>query len=89
MGVPAHALWPTKCWADLPADDRPGVARPTIPFVFTYLDDILVASSSPENHMHHLKEVFVADIDDTEVIWIAFIRDTQVKTLVLPEDRTK
>ena len=62
---------------------------PMIPFVFTYLDDILVASSSPENHMHHLKEVFVADIDDTKVIWIAFIRDTQVKTLVLPEDRTK
>ena len=29
-----------------------------LPFVFTYLDDILVASSSPENHMHHLKEVF-------------------------------
>ena len=29
-----------------------------LPFVFTYLDDILVASYSPENHMHHLKEVF-------------------------------
>ena len=29
-----------------------------LPFVFTYLDDILGASSSPENHMHHLKEVF-------------------------------
>ena len=29
-----------------------------LPFVFTYLDDILVASSSPEIHMHHLKEVF-------------------------------
>ena len=29
-----------------------------LPFVFTYLDDILVASSLPENHMHHLKEVF-------------------------------
>ena len=29
-----------------------------LPFVFTYLDDILVARSSPENHMHHLKEVF-------------------------------
>ena len=28
-----------------------------LPFVFTYLDDILVASSSPENHMHLLKEV--------------------------------
>ena len=24
-----------------------------------------------------------------EVIWIALLRDTQVKTLVLPEDRTK
>ena len=29
-----------------------------LPFVFTYLDDILVASSSPENHMHHRKKVF-------------------------------
>ena len=29
-----------------------------LPFVFTYLFDNLVASSSPENHMHHLKEVF-------------------------------
>ena len=29
-----------------------------LPFVFTYLDDILVASYSPENHMHHLKDVF-------------------------------
>ena len=27
-------------------------------FVFTYLDDIPVSSSSPENYMHHLKEVF-------------------------------
>ena len=80
-----------------PSGRRPGADAPPappslrhcLPFVFTYLDDILVASSSPENHMHHLKEVFVADIDDTEVIWIAFIRDTQVKTLVLPEDKTK
>ena len=30
MRVSAHALWTTKCWANLPADDRPGVARPTI-----------------------------------------------------------
>ena len=29
-----------------------------LPFVFTYLDDIIVASPSPENHMHHPKEVF-------------------------------
>ena len=37
----------------------------------------------------HFPLSIVADIDDTEVIWIALLKDTQVKTLVLPEDRTK
>ena len=30
----------------------------TIPFVFVYIDDILVASSSPEEHLEHLEVVF-------------------------------
>ena len=39
-----------------------------LPFVFTYLDDILVASSSPENHMHHLKEVFKRLSENSQII---------------------
>ena len=27
-------------------------------FVFVYIDDILIASSSPEEHMQHVREVF-------------------------------
>ena len=39
-----------------------------LPFVFTYLDDIHVASSSPENQMHHLKEVFIRLSENSLII---------------------
>ena len=29
-----------------------------LPFVFTYIDDLLIASETPEEHEHHLRTLF-------------------------------
>ena len=38
-----------------------------LPFATTYIDDVLVISSTPEQHVHHLQEVFqrLKDVDLT------------------------
>ena len=39
-----------------------------LPFIFVYLDDILVASRSPEEHLHHLRALFNRLRDNSLII---------------------
>ncbi|XP_076734505.1 LOW QUALITY PROTEIN: uncharacterized protein K02A2.6 [Maylandia zebra] len=56
-----------------------------LPFVFVYLDDILVASSSKEQHMFHLRQVFqrlgAVPLPDKVRAVSEFPRPTNVKAL--------
>ena len=49
-----HGLWLTKCCPDLPAAH---VCR-DLDFVFIYLDGVLIASSSLDEHLQHLRMLF-------------------------------
>ena len=53
VGVPEDALWAQECW--------PVIQRSmdeVLDYIFVYLDDILVAIDTMEEHKVHLEEVF-------------------------------
>ena len=49
-----HAVRSPQCSPDFPAFYRPGA---TLPFVYAYLDDLLIASTPAEEHHAHLRQV--------------------------------
>ncbi len=52
LGISPHAIRVEECWAVIPAVH--GRSPEGLNFAFCYLDDILIGSSSPDQHLLHL-----------------------------------
>ena len=55
LRVSTHAIRSSQRCANLPTFYRSGLRR--LPYCYQYIDDLLVASDSPEEHQQHLRQV--------------------------------
>lgn len=67
MGVPADAVWPAQCWSNIPVFDEQHPAGTL--YVFICLDNILMASSSPDQHLAHLHRLFECLQSHGLIVW--------------------
>ena len=59
LRIPSHALWPPKCSSDISTlHGRSSSGSTLLLLRLHYIEDILVASATPEEHLEHLRMVF-------------------------------